>query len=512
MKLKLKSCLLLGFIFCASNILAKETDWVLAASSFSVTASEKTKSIVEESAVSIPKMILEYLEEKGGRIMAENELESRALYDLKIEREALFLELTKEIQNRDLMIFTNESRFSRSRAEKEFKKKIAATQKKINENLSKTKNPLGKNQTKKNGKLVKHESTMPGDRLLISLWKNDSEVLFENKKANETEKDFENRIRNENISGLITGDIVERAGFLQVSVKLTIYPLNQVVATVSDIGSLTDLQTLSAILAKELLPFVLNSTPVKLKFDITPPEAASVAKIYIDGSIPDDLENIIVENGKHNVYIYAVGYESKDFTYSFTETDEFLIQVKMPKKEDVIVAFSSVDSDKSLYLNGLPQKDAKNVAIEKGVSLGEVYSEETDNMSYFVLDNQVKDGTSKIVFNDISFDESLKRATANIEKSRRDMYNSYAALLASLPFTFLTNGMKIASKNSLESGRAAPGTYQLWNNFALVSNVLSLSLGTNFLYNLGKYLKDANSTLPQEVILDEENTNKTEKK
>ncbi|MBO6099900.1 MAG: hypothetical protein J6P07_01025, partial [Spirochaetaceae bacterium] len=412
------------------------------------------------------------------------------------------------------------TKLQQKKLSKESDKQIEEIRKKISLNLQKSSNPLGEDPSVKknifaiNPKVVYVSDERPGDKLTIKIWQNDSSRLFDDRREDENFYDFEKRVLDEHISGIISGSVVERSGFLSITVELAVFPGGIITATLNDVGSLEDLPSLAAIMAKELYPYVLNSKPVQLHFEIMPEDAAKKARIYIDGALPQDVAEIEVENGKHQVYIYSDGYEAKHFNYAFTETDEFIIQVKMSPKKIVNVAFEAQTANQSLYAQGLPVENPEHVQLEKGTTLGEV-SAENGNRRFYIVKNKTDRTDSKndpLVHGTITFQSAMDDYTASIEKQRTNLYNSYALLLFSVPMLFFSKGMSIATRNSVLYGRDDSSAADQWEMYYKYSQGVSITLGANFLFQLGRYLYTANKILPQTVDVTEKKGGKFHRK
>ncbi len=505
-----------AFVFLCPFVPIHADEWVLAAVPFSVSASQSNLDSAQKAAVELPALILGCLDGRGGHLLEESEIERRVRYELKEERKELFNELSSEIRKKDAIFFDEGSKRQKQKLTKESDKKIEEIRTKISYNLQKDAEPLGLDPSVKtspfaiNQKAVYVSDERPGDRLVIKLWKNDASKQFEGRRTDESSFAFENRVINENVDGIITGSMIERSGFVNVSVEFSVFPGAVVAATISDVGSLSDLPALATLIAKELYPFVLNSKPVQLRFEIMPEEAAKNARIYIDGALPQDVSEIEVENGKHNIYIYSDGYEAKRFEYAFTETDEFIIQVKMPPKKIVNVAFEAQTSNQSLYASGLPLENPSHVSVEKGTTLGEI-SDDFGKKRYFIVKNNTDRTDSKSdpnVQGTITFEPALVDYSYEIEKTRTNLYNSYAALLFSLPALFFSKGMTIANQNSLSYNRGDSSAVAQWQMYSNYSTAATITLGANFLFQLGRYLFTANKILPQTVDITEKSGSK----
>ncbi|MBO4758535.1 MAG: hypothetical protein J5505_00585 [Spirochaetaceae bacterium] len=495
-------------------------DWILTAVPFSAKASQAELESAEKAATDLPSLILACLEGRGGHLLEESEIERRVRYDLKEERKELFTDLTNEIRARDVIMFNTDSKRQQKKLSKESDKKIEEIRKKISLNLQKASNPLGEDPSVKknifaiNPKAVYVSDERPGDKLTIRIWQNDSSRLFADKREDENFYDFEKRVLDEHVSGIISGNIVERSGFLSITVELSVFPGGMVTATLNDVGSLEDLPSLAAIMAKELYPYVLNSKPVQLHFEITPEDAAKRARIYIDGALPQNVSEIEVENGKHQIYIYSDGYEAKHFNYAFTETDEFIIQVKMSPKKIANVAFEAQTLNQSLYASGLPVTDPSHVSLEKGVTLGEISSENGLNR-FYIVKNKTDRTDSKddpLTYGTITFQSTMEDYAASIEQRRTGLYNSYALLLFSLPSLFFTKGMSIATRNSVLYHRDDSSAADQWEMYYKYTKGATITLGANFLFQLARYLYTANKILPQTVDVTEKKGGKFHRK
>ena len=511
-------CLCALVSFCSASVFAD--DWILAAVPFSASASQSELESAQKAAIDLPSLSLGCLEGRGGHLLEESEIERRVRYELKEERGQLFAELSNEIRARDSIMFNAASKKQQKKLAKESDKKIEEIRKKISYNLQKDANPLGEDPSVKksafaiNQKVVYVSDERPGDKLTIKVWRDDASSLFDDRREGENYYEFEKRVLDENICGIISGNVIERSGFLSITVELTVFPGGVITATLNDVGSLEDLPSLAAIMAKELYPFVLNSKPVQLHFEIMPEEAAKRARIYIDGALPQDTAEIEVENGRHQIYIYSDGYEAKRFNYAFTETDEFIIQVKMSPKKIVNVAFETNAVNQSLYAQGLPIENREHVSLEKGTTLGEVSAQNGNNRFYVVKNNTDRTDAKNdpFVHGTITFESAMEDYAASIEKRRTGLYNSYAALLFSVPMLFFSKGMYIATQNSVLYHRDDSSSADQWHNYYNYSRAATITLGANFLFQLGRYLYTANKILPQTVDVTEKKGGKLHRK
>ena len=508
---KLKVFCFVFFLFFLINavLFCTEENWTMAAVPFTAGTSLDSQEALERAAETLPRLLLDYLEGSGNRVMEDDEIKNRVLFSLMTERQELFNQLSSELRNRDAIMFNSSTSIEKRKQKKESATRIEELQNKIRSNLAKATDPLGIDETvKKNdlpvGQKVAYISPLrPGDKLSLVTWRNDSSLFFDKKSESETEFDYEQRVVNAGISALISGSVSERAGFLRATVSLSVYPGGEIAATVSDVGSLSDLPALAELLGQALYPAVINSKPVRLRFEINPPEAAKVAKIYVDGisMISDDQD---LQSGVHDITIDAAGFKSKEFSYDFYGEEEFLVRVTMREDQKMKVFLdSTTPSSGQFYLNAIPVENAAEASLSYGTALGEFESVEGYNDFFLLENNNPQRMQGPFQLQKINVRASTSDISAEIEKSRKTMYNSYAALMLSMPLLFFSNGTQIAAKNAYLYGMSDIKRSQQWMRVRNFSNALSITLGLNFAFQLGRYLLKANSILPQEISVSE---------
>ena len=508
---KLKVIFSVVFLFFLINavLFCTEENWIMAAVPFNTGTSIDSQEALEHAAETLPRLLLDYLEGSGNRVMEDDEIKNRVLFSLMTERQELFNQLSSELRNRDSIMFNSSTSIEKRKQKKESAARIEDLQKKIRTNLAKATDPLGIDETVKKkdlpvGQKVAYISPLrPGDKLSLVTWRNDSSLFFDKKNEDETDFDYEQRVVNAGISALISGSVSERAGFLRATVSLSIYPGSEIAATVSDVGSLSDLPALAELLGQALYPAVINSKPVRLRFEINPPEAAKVAKIYVDGisMISDDQD---LQSGVHDITIDAAGFKSKEFSYDFYGEEEFLVRVTMREDQKMKVFLdSTTTSSGQFYLNAIPVENAAEASLSYGTALGEFESVEGYNDFFLLENNNPQTMQGPFQLQKINVRASTSDISAEIEKSRKTIYNSYAALMLSMPLLFFSNGMQIAAKNAYLYGMSDIKRSQQWMKVRNFSNALSITLGLNFAFQLGRYLLKANSILPQEIVVSE---------
>ena len=219
--------------------------------------------------------------------------------------------------------------------------------------------------------------------------------------------------------------------------------------------------------------------------------------------IPVSLEQDL-QSGVHEITIDAAGFKSKEFSYDFYGEEEFLVRITMREDQKMKVFLDSTTSSSGqFYLNALPVENAAEASLSYGTALGEFESAEGYNDYFLLENNNPMSVNGPFQLQKINVRTSTSDISAEIEKSRKTMYNSYAALMLSMPLLFFSNGTQIAAKNAYLYGMSDIKRSQNWMKMRNFSNALSITLGLNFAFQLGRYLIKANSILPQEIEVSE---------
>ena len=129
---------------CGFFAVAQEHNWSLAGYKFSYTQKNISSKMSDSVAISIPSLILEQIAENLQRKPRAQELLDRKSYDFRKERLSLFLQLSKEVKNRDAIFLQNYSKDRLKRKLKESDAKIAKIHRQIDENLDAEKKAIEK--------------------------------------------------------------------------------------------------------------------------------------------------------------------------------------------------------------------------------------------------------------------------------------------------------------------------------------------------------------------------------
>ena len=188
---KLKVVCYVVFLFFLINelLFCTEENWIMAAVPFTAGTSIDSQEALESAAETLPRLLLDYLEGSGNRVMEDDEIKNRVLFSLMTERQELFNQLSSELRSRDAIMFNSSTSIEKRKQKKESTARIEELQKKIRTNLAKATDPLGIDETVKKkdlpvGQKVAYISPLrPGDKLSLVTWRNDSSLFFDKKRA-----------------------------------------------------------------------------------------------------------------------------------------------------------------------------------------------------------------------------------------------------------------------------------------------------------------------------------------
>ena len=273
------------------------------------------------------------------------------------------------------------------------------------------------------------------------------------------------------------------------------------------------------------------------------------------GQTPEQNLSAVLTGGIRHIYAEAEGYQAVAADYNFSGSDTFRIRIRLKRKEAIPVKiyFDSA-SLFSLYLYGLkalPDEKDANLFTVNGLPVLAELADENGNAKRFLL-SEPKRRQSKLSFErggsagtNVSSPSSASSAGANlgsvsstgadtvagaktaesaagndganiaeysvnsavlsdigsgIEKKRKIMYNSYAALIVSLPASFILLGKYVDEYNSWARGNNTADDLQKWNVARYAAAGVSIGLGVNFLVQLGIYLHSVNAVLPEQKL------------
>lgn len=508
--------LLILFFFCANAICEDFSDdvWILAAQKFEIEEYKNNSAALESAAAVIPKLILEQISLDTKRTILRDERLSQNLDSLLTERLSLFLDLSKEVKSRDALVLNNYTMFEYQSALKAQEKKIDEVQKKIDANLKAQEEAIFPETAKKRSARKMRKLWEPESRQ-VSLYGQDPEKLFSpsdsSKKEGVDSRAFAKEIANAKISGLVSGSMISYGNYLSVTAELNVFPGAKKVASVTEVGALSDIRQIAKNIAFALLPKIANSMPVELEFNIFPEAAAENATLTIDSVVYRPVpKKVSLDSGFHSISVDAEGFARETFLYDFSGQSKFLVEVNFREesKGEIKLALSRFvpgtmffdgkfagESSASDFVK-VPLKVNGNTVF--GYFEGTVKDkdaeggERSETMFMMIPSNLMSDG-AELEMNLRVFDVSK-----NIDKRRKMLYLSYSALLVSLPFMFYCYGKFSSYQNGylLGYGNVPLGDAERYRNLSFVGIGLVSACGAWMLGELVAYLIAVDKILP----------------
>lgn len=520
-------------VFCNTE----EKKWTLAGCKFSWTQENGSSNFSDSVAESLPQLVLEQIAQNLKRKPLTQEILERKSFDFRKERLSLFLQLSKEIKSRDALVLQS---YSKGRLKSKLNasdKKIQEIQKKLDNLIHDEKKLLKKYEKNIQEDLNRNEAIMSGqvvsekekksyfsdffnfnsdDEVLnaplesVVLYGNDSSKLWtysssENKSFLDedffTAYKFQKACVDAGICGLLTGSITVYGSYIMVQSKLYQYPGGKVIANAVETGSKEDLALIARSIAMQLTPKISQSMPVMLKFEIENEDPADNISVYVDDVVYKSVpEMVLVQSGIHQLIFFAEGYKSVSVKKNFTGNRAFLISVKMGKDDFSQIEFAVLKNlTGSVFINGsLAGKinEANHFASVKinGQSvLGHFIDENGLSADFYVPKKLLSENNLKL--NLKAFDKSKY-----IDVRRRWMYASYSALIVSLIPTFYCYGNYMSSAKAYNDGAGMSyDTAKRWETASNIFSGISIGFGGLFVYELFRYLKAANSVIPQKA-------------
>ena len=104
----------------------------------------------------------------------------------------------------------------------------------------------------------------------ISIYNKDSSVLYKLSDENILIDDpkAEQQILNSKINALITGQITAFGEYLSVTVEVYLFPGAKKIGTVTEVGTVQELELFASSIAEQIIPILTNSMPVTLKINL----------------------------------------------------------------------------------------------------------------------------------------------------------------------------------------------------------------------------------------------------
>ena len=549
-----KSVLILCALLVQSAFLTA-LDWTVAACAFKTetlqnqTSSSTAVTAEQAAAVALPRLILEKIADAGIRTVPEDELCRREKKEFAVKRRSLYEDLKKAVALRDqaVFVFTDEKKLKANIGAKE--KEISAINAKIEKSIK-----------EENDKIASGFVSVP-ERIV--LWKNSSDSLYEvseNGFGLQEPQDIQALISG---TLRRTGSYVYACAVLTLYPFAYQAAQVCEIESVDNFEKLAEklAEKLLPVLKNErqvridfdIQPAQAAQTALirvdgnQLYFNRQHSEAG--------GQTLEQNLSTVLTGGIRHIYAEAEGYQAVAADYNFSGSDTFRIRIRLKRKEAIPVKiyFDSA-SLFSLYLYGLkalPDEKDANLFTVNGLPVLAELADENGNAKRFLL-SEPKRRQSNLSFErggsagtNVSSPSSASSAGANlgsvsstgadtvagaktaesaagnaganiaeysvnsavlsdigsgIEKKRKIMYNSYAALIVSLPASFILLGKYVDEYNSWARGNNTADDLQKWNVARYAAAGVSIGLGVNFLVQLGIYLHSVNAVLPEQKL------------
>lgn len=555
-----KSVLILCALLVQSAFLTA-LDWTVAACAFKTetlqnqTSSSTAVTAEQAAAVALPRLILEKIADAGIRTVPEDELCRREKKEFAVKRRSLYEDLKKAVALRDqaVFVFTDEKKLKANIGAKE--KEISAINAKIEKSIKEENDKIASGFVSVPERIVLWKNSSD------SLYEV-SENGFGLQEPQDIQALISGTLRRTGsyvyACAVLTlypfayqaaqvCEIESVDNFEKLAEKLA-EKLLPVLKNERQVRIDFDIQPAQA--AQTALIRVDGN---QLYFNRQHSEAG--------GQTPEQNLSAVLTGGIRHIYAEAEGYQAVAADYNFSGSDTFRIRIRLKRKEAIPVKiyFDSA-SLFSLYLYGLkalPDEKDANLFTVNGLPVLAELADENGNAKRFLL-SEPKRRQSKLSFEsggsagtNASSPSSASSAGANlgsvsstgadtvagtdtvagaktaesaagndganiaeysvnsavlsdigsgIEKKRKIMYNSYAALIVSLPASFILLGKYVDEYNSWARGNNTADDLQKWNVARYAAAGVSIGLGVNFLVQLGIYLHSVNAVLPEQKL------------
>ena len=462
-----KKIILLILVFSALTLYvsAEEAKWTIGAVAFKV--DENSTSVSTAVSTLLPQSIMDNLSIGDTRTISFDEDFSRFRAKKKTERISLYLQLESAVKTRDSLVLQNLSPSSLKNKIKAEEKKIGEIKEKINQNIKDVEEAekeiaLKENTFQEKKDLTEFQKYLHLFKGLVTSEGNgpgEEKIVFYGSSGNSGEKslycpssdiseleysnpDFAKKVYGEGINSLLTGKIKVTGDFIFVTCDLFLYPEGKSICTVSEIGTLDDLDFIASSIAHNLSPEISASLPVKVSFSVEPEEAAKGISFVVDDVVNSDLSRpYVLDSGVHFIRFDAPGFQTVSTSYFFEGNGVYNVSIKMKESHssNLTISFPKTFLGK-LTLNGEPagtfdeENHFSEISVNNKKILGVFVSDGESQGFFSVSEKLVKEGAHIYVKPKV-FDKSTY-----IDKRRKWMYGSYSVLLCSLLGTVYTNG------------------------------------------------------------------------
>lgn len=507
--------------------------WNVAVERFEFSGNNTIEIADKGLAETLPALIQEKLEDDLVRFIYPDEKYERTKYQLKKERISLFLQLSAAVKARDSLVLYDYSDFQFKAKQREQDLKIKEIQKKISENLKQL--DLAYEESIKNRNAIEKEGLTKQTQFkkfiyfIKSFFSTNTNLYTQEKigySAGSTDYngeqsvtglplfsvpaeirnkgfeslEFEKYLVEQQVNTLITGKINKVGDYFSINVEARLYPSGRKIASISDVGSTSDLNLIASNISNELTPIICNSIPVNIEIKIKNEDIKTEnIQFFVDDVLQTSIPDVMtVESGVHFIQFVCEGYRSAGTNYNFEGNVYYLVEVDFKKAEQKSLDIKLIKPIEGDFLaNGnigekLDDGRTKIIIDDKPV-LGQFISEDGKNAFYYIPQNLLVEN-SKLSLNTIPFDRG-----EYVEKRRKLMYISYSALMLSLLPSFYTYGNYYNYAAYYNRGWGNYAEAINWENAFYISAGISIGCGIFFAYELVRYLISAEGVLPKKA-------------
>lgn len=508
-KFNLKILFIFYFLFLFINVYAEQKkQWTLTSLKFSL--SKKTDSNISKGVSELlPQKILSYFTNSKYRNIQDDEKIQRQLYELKNKRIALFLQLSSQIKTRDALVVSVID-------DKELKKQIATNEQKIEELKKQIDENLEQQKQVLDGVLIQEEQytdilskkfIQPNEKEInsseqIVVLNNDATFLYEplinKEKLDFTSYEFEKELTQNNINCLITGNVNIYLEYFTVQVHIYNYPGAKKIISLTEYGNINDLDDVAKNIFLQIKDKILNNNPCNIKIK----GLSQNAKFYLDNELQENMEEIKIESGVHKIEFIQEGFTTAQTNYYFEPNKDYEINVNL-KEENQTKAKIKIEPfiEGSFYANSIllskTQEDDYEIMINGEKILSQFISSDGNSFFFYIKPNPLEDITKYSI--------KIKNTSTSdyIEKRRRWMYTSYSIFVCSLFPKFYTQGKVNSYTQAYNAGTLTSNEDLLkanqWIQASNVTTGITIGAGVFFMYELVRYLYSANSVLPHQA-------------
>lgn len=507
-------------LFCES--------WVLAAKQFSLSESRQPSASEENLGEIFPQLILEKIVEGLSRETTYQELFDRSLDALLLERQSLFLQLSREVRARDSAVVSARSKRKLRKEIRSHEKKIAEIKEQIDQNLEiseKLRDEL-EEKTARQGEqeesefsplafnplrnlFVKKSSALlpePGNEQ-VTVFKNDVRTLFSPSEsalqAGPDSRTFEAEAVKAGINGLIDGKITVYESYFSASCSLYVFPGRRIAGSITEVGPLRNLVSAAEKTAAYFSSVIANSLPVEILFDIQPEECQENASVLFDGkkysTVPEKISTV---PGIHSVEIECQGYISRAATYAFKGASRFLVRGTLEPERDIQASLLLKNPRAGTLYSGTdfiadisPENPQAQISFDGTAVIGQFQSDSDPSLFfYYIPESMQKDGAV------LSVNGKPLNHSELIDTRRKSAYRAYTALVVSMPFTLYTVGKYNSMANAYNAGSLNDREQvKRWQRYGYISSGITFACLGYFAFELIRYFIAANSILPAQA-------------